>query len=512
MAEPKHILVVDDEEDLRAIVRMTLQAAGYEVTEAPDGKQALELLGLRKPDMMVLDIMMPKMNGIEVCNRMIEKLKITDVPVLVLSAVSEKSKIIRDFMELPIQKKAFIRKPLETQDLVDWANETLGGSGAAPRAVAPTSSRPAKRQQVRPTRAHPTPQAKPAPVAKKPPVEKPKGPSYRVLAIDDEEDIRIILKTTLSLRHTVETAENGMVALEKIDAFDPDFVISDMRMPVMNGLQTIEAIRAHPRFANVPVFFLTGETSKELPKKAFGLGANLFLRKPIEPMQLLKTIDFFVKESGLQPKPPAQARPKPVPKAKPPQAGAAAQAPETNGKVRVLVVDENPETMSLIKRALVCHVEDDWEALWAPEVKKTLVNLDRWEPDVIFYNPRNLHMDGIAFVQSLKLKKTAKKYQIALVGTQFFDADLAYSKRSLHREVIRFKTDPESTKADLMKVIEEARAGIAAKQHSLVEIEAEEQELMRKVARDEERSSKQRENFREKFARIQKFIDGEAVM
>lgn len=494
MAANKKVMIVDDETDLRSIVRLTLQSAGYQVIEATNGKHALTELELGIPDLMILDIMMPKMNGIELCHAMIDKMGIENLPVLVVSAISEKSKIIEEFFGLPIPKKSFMRKPLDTQELLARVKEMIGPAGAKdsisepPRAASP--------------QAHPPAEPAPSPSAASG-HGAVSGPSYRVLVIDDEDDIRLLLKTTLGMRHTVETAENGMDALDKIDDFHPDFVLSDINMPVMNGLETIEAIRRHPRFHDIPVFFLTGEKDQNLPKKAFGLGANLFLKKPIEPMQLLKTVDYFVKEAQLSPKPPP-----PKPAARPPAAGPApSPAASADQRVRVLVVDENPDTTGVLRKAMPESPKAPWETLWAHEVQTALGNLKLWQPDVIFYNPRNTRMDGIAFVQGLKLKKLDKQYKIVFSGTNFFDADIAYSQRNLGSDVLRLDAGEAKVAEMVATVVAPLRGKVPAKKSPIVEIEAVHEALVHRQTADKQRADKQRQVFRERFARIQSFID-----
>lgn len=497
------VLIVDDEADMRSIVRLTLQSGGYQVFEATNGKHALTELEREVPDLMVLDIMMPKMNGIELCRAMIEKLNIKDLPVLVVSAISDKSQIITEFFELPLPVKSFIRKPLDTQELLGRVKELIGPStsgGVKPAPAASTAPSPAASKDPAPA---------PRPEAKAPPQDPvPSGPKYRVLVIDDEEDIRLLLRTTLSMKHTVETAENGMDALDKIDDFNPDFVLSDINMPVMNGLETIDAIRRHPRFRDIPVFFLTGEKDQNLPKKAFGLGANLFLRKPIEPQQLLKTVDYFVKEAQLMPRPAASkpAASKPGAEA-PKRAVRPASGGAGSARVRVLTVDENPDTTQALRHAMPEGKDAPWETLWSSEVQTALGNLKRWEPDVIFYNPRNTHMDGIAFVQSLRLKKLDKSYKIVFTGVNFYDADLNYSKRNLGSDVLRLDAGEEKVSQMVASVVESVKGKVKPKQTSIVDIEREHEEVRQREVTDKRKAEKQREVFRERFNRIQKFID-----
>ncbi|MGI5817162.1 MAG: response regulator transcription factor [Armatimonadota bacterium] len=85
----KRILLVDDERDLVFYTKLFLEEKGYEVTEAYDGQQALELLDDFRPDLMLLDVTMPRMTGWDVLRTMQEDPEKADIPVLMLTARSE---------------------------------------------------------------------------------------------------------------------------------------------------------------------------------------------------------------------------------------------------------------------------------------------------------------------------------------------------------------------------------------------------------------------------------------
>jgi len=126
---------------------------------------------------------------------------------------------------------------------------------------------------------------------------------FRILVVDDEDDIRLILKTTLGIQFEVVEASNGLDALEKLDRVEPDFVVLDIMMPLMNGFDACSAIRKHPKFSRIGVYFLSAKTDREGIQKGYELGANLYLQKPFDPMRLLKNIEFYFKDNDLKPLP-----------------------------------------------------------------------------------------------------------------------------------------------------------------------------------------------------------------
>jgi DNA-binding response OmpR family regulator len=80
------ILVIDDDPSNRDILRTRLEMAGHEVTEAPNGEEGLRLLALCVPDVVILDVMMPKMDGWQVCHQIRANPKTHAIPVLMLTA------------------------------------------------------------------------------------------------------------------------------------------------------------------------------------------------------------------------------------------------------------------------------------------------------------------------------------------------------------------------------------------------------------------------------------------
>src|SRR6266481_7853310 len=87
---PGFVLVVDDEEANRVLLRDPLRARGYEVEEAENGLAALEKISRRAPDVILLDVMMPKMDGIEVCRLLKKNAATAPIPVLIVTALSER--------------------------------------------------------------------------------------------------------------------------------------------------------------------------------------------------------------------------------------------------------------------------------------------------------------------------------------------------------------------------------------------------------------------------------------
>jgi len=90
-----HVLVVEDEESLATLLQYNLQKEGYDVGLAGDGEEALLLVGERLPDLVVLDWMLPKVSGIEVCRRLRQRNETRNVPIIILTARGEETDRVR---------------------------------------------------------------------------------------------------------------------------------------------------------------------------------------------------------------------------------------------------------------------------------------------------------------------------------------------------------------------------------------------------------------------------------
>ena len=109
------VLVVDDEEQNRALLRDPLEARGFEVDEAENGLQALEKISRRTPDVILLDVMMPKMDGFEVCRRLKRNPVTAPIPILMVTALSERKERL---VGIEAGANDFLHKPIDLQDLI----------------------------------------------------------------------------------------------------------------------------------------------------------------------------------------------------------------------------------------------------------------------------------------------------------------------------------------------------------------------------------------------------------
>ena len=118
----KTILIVDDEPNIVISIKYLLEHAGYEVVTAYDGQQALDYLADSSPALMILDVMMPKKNGFEVCEEIRGDNRFADMPILMLTAKGSEAEMNKGFS---LGADGYITKPFSTHDLVERVNSLL---------------------------------------------------------------------------------------------------------------------------------------------------------------------------------------------------------------------------------------------------------------------------------------------------------------------------------------------------------------------------------------------------
>jgi DNA-binding response OmpR family regulator len=117
------ILAADDEDDILELIAFRLEHSGYTVVQAHDGAEALELARSSQPDLAVLDVMMPKMDGFELTRRLREDEATSRMPIILLTARTQEADIQRGF---DAGADDYIRKPFSPQELRARVQSILG--------------------------------------------------------------------------------------------------------------------------------------------------------------------------------------------------------------------------------------------------------------------------------------------------------------------------------------------------------------------------------------------------
>lgn len=261
---------------------------------------------------------------------------------------------------------------------------------------------------------------------------------WRILVVDDDSDIRDLVRSSLELGYEVVDARDGLDALEKLERAEPDFVVLDIMMPLMDGIQTCEAIRRNPRYRDVTVLFLSALASKEDIQKGYGAGANLYLTKPFDPPRLRRNIDlFFEKRANMEPPrrrytmeqladlehrgPQAIAETK----SSPADIAPAAKPARDGMKPRILVVDDEPGTCDLATAAL----HNEFEVFCASDGLDAISKITTYQPDLVLIDTMMPRMSGYQLCQSLRKNARFARTPIILASAKHSQRDREYSLR-----------------------------------------------------------------------------------
>lgn len=120
---PKRILIVDDDPDILIVVGMILKTDGYAVDTAHDGKECLQKISAQLPDVIILDIMMPNMNGGQVAKLIKEHPKTSTIPIIFLTALTDKKYMKAALFELGVE--FYLTKPVDADEILDKVQQAI---------------------------------------------------------------------------------------------------------------------------------------------------------------------------------------------------------------------------------------------------------------------------------------------------------------------------------------------------------------------------------------------------
>ena len=250
------VLVIEDDVNNLDVAQRIIRAAGHEPLSATDGASGLEKARTMRPDAILVDLLLPRMDGWTVTKTLREEEWARDIPIIAVSALAmqqDRSRAIEAGCD------DFVSKPYAPAELRAVLARYLEDGGAA--AVVPI------------TRAR----------APKPPTER----IGRVLVVDDEPaNVEILVRRLESLGAETLRATNGESAIKIADRELPDLVMLDVMMPGLDGWETCRRLKVNDRTAPIPVIFVTARAESEDLSKGFEVGGVDYIRKPVDPMEL----------------------------------------------------------------------------------------------------------------------------------------------------------------------------------------------------------------------------------
>lgn len=284
--ETKKVLLVEDEQVLADVLDAKLKKAGYETAVAYDGEDGLAKIRSLKPDLILLDIVLPKINGYEILETM--KAEGNTTPIIIISNSGQPVEIDRtkelgavDFLvktqfdpdELIVKVNNFL------QGITENSTESSALENSAPTPVTTTESvTPATTEGTDEPSGAPTMTIEASPEQN----QAGSGKKIKILLVEDDKFLRDICGTKLAKEgfEVIEAIDGGEV-LSKIESNRPDIVLLDIVLPSANGFEILSQIKGHsnPDIAKTTVLMLSNLGQEDDVKKAISLGASDYLIK-----------------------------------------------------------------------------------------------------------------------------------------------------------------------------------------------------------------------------------------
>lgn len=267
------LLLVEDSEPAIVQIKLVLETAGYTVDVARGGQEALELMQQRPPDGIILDLMMPQIDGFAVLEQLRGTPATAHTPVLILTAKDltpqDLSRLSANHVQQLIQKGDVDRMGLLREV------ERLLRRPAPARVPAAASDRPAgARKRV------------------------PAGRLPTILALEDNADNRATLRAILNGRCQLREAVDGEAGLKAALQQPPDLILLDLSLPKLDGFSVIRQLRAAPATRDVPVIALTAHAMPGDREQALAAGCDDYLPKPIDVERLLAAVSRWTGGGG----------------------------------------------------------------------------------------------------------------------------------------------------------------------------------------------------------------------
>src|SRR5579862_1554292 len=263
------VLVVDDVPSNIKLLEARLVAEYFDVVSAANGQEALARVAEQEPDIILLDVMMPGMDGFEVCRRIKQNAKTAHIPVVMVTALDQTSDRVAgldagadDFLTKPVDEAALFARVRSLVRLKIMTDELrmreATGSGMGLGDPAATLSENA--------------------------------PSGKILLIEDRPEAANLFASALGNTHTLVHLERFEETLARARAGDFDLIVVSLSLRGFDGLRLCSQLRSLQEARNAPILVLVSEADKRKLNQALEMGVNDYLTRPIDRNELVARV------------------------------------------------------------------------------------------------------------------------------------------------------------------------------------------------------------------------------
>ncbi|MGA9176355.1 MAG: response regulator [Desulfobacterales bacterium] len=250
MTSERRILIVDDSAVFRTSMRKILASMNAEIILAQDGQEGLDLALKETFDIVVSDIDMPKINGIELCRTIKNTTATQGIPVVMVSTFDSDSDVDKGF---EAGASAYLSKYEIQSHLLETVENVLSKS---------------------------------------------KFMNNRLIMVVDDSKVvrRIVEKGLAESGFRVITAENARKALALLDTLQPDLILTDIEMPDINGFEFCQAVHTNPELSMIPIVAMSSKTDRGYMKRMLQNGASAYLCKPFNIDELVILVEKMLSD------------------------------------------------------------------------------------------------------------------------------------------------------------------------------------------------------------------------
>ena len=279
MSTKHRILIVDDEPLNVKLLEAKLSAEKYETSTAYSGEEALEKIADAAPDLILLDIMMPDMNGYEVTQRLKDNPDSRDIPVRLVTALDGTDNKIKG---LEAGADEFLNKPVSTPELLARVKSLLRLKEYQDQLKTPSHSE----------------KIFTAPIGAESATQKSVDLPSILLVEDDEKDAKLIQSYLYGEPYQIKLVKDGEETLSCVEQEKIDLIMLDILLPGINGFEVCRRLKKNDRTRNIQIVAITSLGDLESKIKGLELGADDYLVKPINRHELGVRVKALIKKKA----------------------------------------------------------------------------------------------------------------------------------------------------------------------------------------------------------------------
>lgn len=254
------VLIVDDEPSIRTILSKRLEFEGFNTATADNGAAAIEILKIEHFDVILLDLVMPEVNGYQVLEWLLQENLLDKSSVIILSAGSDRDQVTTT---LTMGAKDYLLKSASKAEIVNRIYRFCHARKHATDNPDEKTSR--------------------------------NNADFTILIVDDMEQNRMLLSKRFSiLGFNTFTAENGVNALSVIKKQPVDLVLLDINMPEMNGIDVLQQLRSDENYSDTGIIMVSGLEDTDKIAECYELGADDYISKPYNSAEIIARVNAIL--------------------------------------------------------------------------------------------------------------------------------------------------------------------------------------------------------------------------